>query len=136
MEHVCKHCKSKMIIKKGKTRTRHQEKQIYYCKECKRKFVDTSLANKTYPPRIICSAISAYNLGLTLQETRKQINKRFKITLPTSTLHDWIQEFKPICSIQKLRKTLLKYASDQILEYKPFVHNGLQYNFKYHKPNL
>ena len=137
MKLICKHCGSKKIIKKGKTKTKYFVKQVYMCKNCKHKFVNTGLHNKTYPPTIVNASISNYNLGYTLNETIKLINSRFKIRLPKSTLNGWIKEFKSVTPFYKIKQFVLKdYLPDEVIASKNFTHNGLQYNFKYHLAKL
>lgn len=62
----CPNCRSLEIIKKGKRRTKLGLRQLYYCKNCKRGFVDSKLQYKTYGPKVIVNALSYYNLGKTL----------------------------------------------------------------------
>ncbi len=78
METVCKNCSSKNLIKKSKSYAKNSLKQVYLCKDCQQKFVDSKLTHKTYSSKIIYAAISNYNLGYTLQETIKIINRPFK----------------------------------------------------------
>jgi transposase-like protein len=123
------------VIRYGK----NSDKQVYFCKNCNVKFSDNGLKNKTYAPLIITNAITYYNLGNTLDETVKLVNKRFNIKVSKSTVHFWINDFSKICSYKKLRRDILKnYKNDKekIIESCSFKHSGLTYNFMYHKPKL
>ena len=134
---VCPKCKNKEIIRYGW----QDGKQIYFCKDCKRKFRINKLKNKTYSPKIITNAITYYNLGYTLKETVKLINMRFKVKISVVSVHYWIKEFKNICSYQRLRPNVMKKYNIvkrkiNIIEFFSFKHSGLTYNFMYHKPKL
>lgn len=132
----CLKCKSPEIIKKGKRETKFGVRQLYYCKKCKKIFVDSKLLFKTYGPKVIVNAISYYNLGNTLEESAKLTNKRFKVKISKSSVSQWLKEFKDICTYYKFRKKIFKEYKKDILVSKTFKHNELSYNFKYHKPKL
>lgn len=133
---ICPRCENKEIIRYGW----QDGKQIYFCKDCKKKFRTNILKNKTYSPKIITNAITYYNLGYTLNETVKLINRRFKVKISKSCVHKWIKEFSSICSYYKLRsETLKRYDiknQANIIESFSFKHSGLTYDFMYHKPKL
>lgn len=134
---LCKNCGSKNIIKQGWSETKNRRKQIYKCRSCNKKFVESAISFKTYTPQIIYSALITYNLGFTLQESVKIVNKKHKIKLPVSTLHGWLKEFSPLMPNLKFLPEMKKqYQPHNILKHKIFLHNGLQYNFKYHIPKI
>ncbi len=133
---ICPKCKNKEIIRFGW----QEGKQIYFCKDCKKKFRTNRLKNKTYSPKIITNAITYYNLGNTLNDTVKLINMRFKVKISKSCIHKWIKEFSDICSYWKLRSEIIKKYTirnkGDVLESFSFNHSGLTYNFMFHKPKL
>ena len=134
---ICPKCKKKEIIRYG----RKKGKQLYFCKDCKKKFVVNRLKNKTYSPKIVINAISYYNLGYTLDETVKLINRRFKVKISIGSVHYWIKEFKNICSYWKFRPYVIKKYNKEknkidIIEAFSFKHSGLSYNFMFHRPKL
>jgi transposase-like protein len=62
MSVLCKFCESRFVIKKGQAKTKFSLKQVYQCKACRKKFVETTLVNKTYPPKIL-SGRSVRSIG-------------------------------------------------------------------------
>ncbi len=132
----CPTCNRKNVIRKGRRRTKFGFRQFYYCKDCKKGWTASKLSNKTYGPKVITSAITSYNLGNTLEESAKLVNSRFKVQVSKSSVHQWLKEFSHICTYNKLRLGVLKNHGNEILFSKAFEHNGLSYNFKYHKPKL
>ena len=104
----CPICGGKHVIKKGKRKTRYRSRQVYYCKNCKKRFVENKLMNKTYPSGVIVNAISYYNLGYTLEEASSLVNQRFKVKTSKSSVHNWLTEFSDICSFREIRNKTLK----------------------------
>ncbi len=130
----CPYCESKDLIRYGQ----YKNKQIYFCKGCGKKYTDYKLKNKTYSPNVITDAISYYNLGNTIDETVKTLNRKYKIKVSTSSVHSWIEQYSKICSYKKIRSKLLRNYKNkaEIIETYSFKHVGLTYNFMYHKPKL
>ena len=129
-------CKGKNVVRRGRQKTNSKLKQIYYCKDCKKRFVFSSLKGKSFDARVILNAISYYNLGNTLEQSSKLVNKKFRVKTSKSIIHKWLNEFKDIFSYHRLRnKVLRKYGKDVIAS-KLFKHRGLTYNYKYHKAKL
>ena len=126
----CKFCNSTAIIKRGK----RKQKQTYYCKGCKRRF--TLSLRKNYDSNIILQAISYYNLGNSLEQSKKLIKKKFKANLSKSAISNWLKDFKDIIPYNKLRKNILSRHGKDIIASKLFKHKGLTYNYKYHKGKL
>lgn len=69
----CIYCKGKNIVKRGKQKSNSRAKQIYYCKDCKKRFVFSSLKGKSFDARVVWNAISYYNLGNTLEQSSKLV---------------------------------------------------------------
>ncbi|MFH1127051.1 MAG: hypothetical protein ABIG84_07825 [archaeon] len=134
---LCRYCKSKDIIRKGWQKTKFSAEQLFFCKNCCRKFSTKLMRNKTYSPKIINAAISAYNLGNTFEKAAKATNSRFKTKLSKSAVHGWVKEFRDICTYATLREEILEsYAIKNLICGKTFEHNGLKYDFQYHAPKL
>ena len=132
MQIACPYCKHYTIIKKGKRRKKLRTDQQYLCTSCQKTFVQTSVKNITYNAEVLRDALTLYNQGFTFEETAKILNKRFKVTITTSTVHRWNQQYKGICTYSMLRVPLLKqYGKDSVVS-KNFEYQGLAYNFKYH----
>jgi transposase-like protein len=131
----CPHCgSSKNVVRAGLRKTTQGQVQRYTCKSCQKSFSITPLPRTSYPPKIIFSAISTYNLGHSPTETIKITNRRFKTHIPKSTLFSWLTRYRNICTFFPLRK---KYSIDpkDIIFTKKFHHQQV-YEFKYHKLKL
>jgi transposase-like protein len=132
----CPACNGKNVIRKGRRKTKFDYKQICYCKDCGKRFTTSKLINKTYHQKVVINAISYYNLGNPLTESAKLVNERFKVGISKSSVHRWLSEFSAVCTYHELRSRILKNYGREILFIKAFEHDGLYYNFRYHKPKL
>lgn len=129
----CPHCSDGNIVKYGHSNS----KQIFYCKNCRKRFTNKALKNKTYNSKVITCSITWYNLGNTLEQSAKYVNRRFKVKVSKSSVHNWIKEFSDICSYDKLRSQVIKkYTNKNIIFSFSFKHSGLTYDFQYHIPKL
>lgn len=135
----CEKCRGKLVMAGGR-KTRQGVRQRYLCKDCGKYTIGLGdhFTNKTYPAKAIVSAITYYNLGHTLAETSKEINRRYKLKSSPTTVHSWIKEFHDVCSFSKIRAEVVKNngrLEDQI-KTKDFIHAGLTYTMKLHRPKL
>jgi len=105
----CPECNSKYIIKKGKRKKAFGFAQLYRCKECGTTFADKTFKHRTYPARVVYSAINYYNLGHTLDETSKLLNQKFKLKTSKTTVHSWLKTFQDICPISPIRTNFSFY---------------------------
>lgn len=131
----CINCRGKEIVKRGKQVSKSGSKQIYYCKSCNKRFVDSSLKGKHFDSQIILNALSFYNLGNSFEESAKLVNRQFKANISKSTIHNWLAEFKEFCSFYRIREKALSHGGGLVAS-KLFRHKGLTYNFAYHKAKL
>lgn len=123
---ICPTCSSKQIIRFGTRKTKLEKRQMYTCKDCKKKFtLSKNIKNKTYPSKIILRAISLYNLGYPLKRIAKILNKQHSLTIRPSTIHVWTQEYN------FGYKRYLNYKG-RIIKKQQFLHHNINYNLKYH----
>jgi len=125
---VCPNCKSKNIIKSGIRRAKKKTIQRYLCKNCHRIFSLELLKRTSYPPNVILNAISLYNFGHTLKQTRSLIRRQFKMDPKEPTIHTWLANHKDICTFIPLRK---RYSLDPqtTIKSKKLYHTQI-YHFK------
>ncbi|MFA5386374.1 MAG: hypothetical protein WC297_01805 [Candidatus Paceibacterota bacterium] len=127
---LCSRCGQK-AIKSGIRKIRQGTTQKYYCNHCQTYFSISPLPYRRYSPTVILNAITTYNLGHTLQETKQEIARRFKIKVPQSTIHSWLIQFTPICTFINYRKKFSLDKNDLIVS-RVFSHQQ-EYQFKFHR---
>src|SRR5229473_3403485 len=75
---VCANCNG-AGIKVGTRKTRQGRIQKFYCRTCCRHFCASPIPRRQYPPATILGAVTAYNLGRTLEDTRAHVAKHSRI---------------------------------------------------------
>ena len=95
----CPKCHTKHhVIKYGSRKSKYKQCQRFQCKNCKQTFSIEPLKRTSYPPDIIISTISKYNLGSTIAQTRNYIYRRFKTKVPKTTILSWLKRYSDICT--------------------------------------
>ncbi len=131
----CPFCKKDtMVVKIGMGKSKHDVFQRYKCKSCNKTFSDRPLKNITYPPKIIFTAISLYNLGNTKKQITSILTKRFNIEVPIPTIHSWLKRYQNVCTFINLRRKFVLDPKSLIRSRK--LHHVQVYNFKYHQLKL
>ena len=88
----CPHCGSHALTRRGTRKKKLEIVQLWRCASCKRTFTPgpAALHNKTYPLRMILSALTDYNLGYSLQETAARLKKKTNRAVSPSTITTWL----------------------------------------------
>ena len=132
---ICPNCHtSSNITKMGYRITKNKKIPRYKCNNCDKTFSQRQLKYVTYPPKIIFTAISTYNLGHTKQQTAKILSRSHRIKVPISTIHSWLKRYQGICTLANLRQNY-KIDPQTIIKSKKLHHNQV-YNLKYHELKL
>lgn len=132
----CIYCGSFNTIKLGFKRNKFECLQRWKCKDCGRVFTKKKLKHKSYPPKVILSAVSFYNSGYTLKQTTERINRRYSLTVSTQTVHSWVKGYGDVCSFGRLRKKALKIFPAGQMVLKQRLQHSQQYEFQLHKAKL
>src|SRR3990167_3596092 len=127
----CPKCHSKITVKKGIRKNKLQALQQYQCKECSYIFTKNPSKNTTYPITTILKAISSYNLGYNLKQTKERLH--LDSSLPT--ISSWINKYKQICTFCRLREEAIGLSKKEMLFSQKLQHNQV-YNFQLHKAKL
>src|SRR6202162_6213657 len=72
---ACPHCGSHVVTRRGAGKKKLEIVQLWRCASCKRVFTPgpAALHNKTYPLRMVLSALTDYDTGCTLEETAARL---------------------------------------------------------------
>ena len=76
---LCLYCESKDFVKRGVRKNKHQEVQLYICRNltCGRTFTSRSIKGKQFPWPVVLDAISYHNLGYTFPQCTQIIEAKF-----------------------------------------------------------
>src|SRR2546429_4782278 len=97
---ACPHCGGHNLTRRGMRKKKLEIVQLWHCASCKRTFTPgpAALHNKTYPLRMILSALTDYDLGYTLEETAARLKRKAHRAVSPSTIASWLDEYKQHCS--------------------------------------
>jgi len=73
---ACPYCDSTSFQKRGFRQKKHEKIQLYLCLDCRKTFTPQITKGKHYPLAVMLDAISIYNLGYSLEETCRIVNRR------------------------------------------------------------
>lgn len=87
---TCKFCGSPEIIKYGKK----NGKQNYYCKTCKRKFVNNGdFQRLKFSPHIITLSLDLYFKGVSLRKIADHLKQFYELNISHVTVYNWIEKY-------------------------------------------
>lgn len=143
----CPYCESKDFVKRGVRKNKHQEVQLYVCRnhECGRTFTSRTIKGKQFPWPMVLDAISYHNLGYTYDQTVQILGSKHNIRPHPETIAGWYETYKPLCRFERLRPYALKILNNwraraqkvrfDMVETVTLAHRQL-YRFRYHRPKL
>jgi transposase-like protein len=135
---ACPHCGSRSLTRRGIRKKKLEIVQLWRCASCKRVFTPgpAALRNKTYPLRMILSALTDYDTGYTLEETAARLKKKTHRNVSPSTIAAWLEEYARQCSYRRLRsKGLARFPATQTIRSIKLYHRQV-YAYAYHRPKL
>ena len=135
---ACPHCGSHVLTRRGTRRKKLEIVQLWRCASCKRVFTPgpAALRNRTYPLRMILSALTDYDIGYTLQETAARLKKKTNRSVSPSTIAAWLEEYKRHCSYRRLRaQGLMRFPANQTIRSIKLYHRQV-YSYAYHRAKL
>ena len=95
-----------------------------------------ALRNKTYPLRMILSALTDYDTGFTLEETAARLKKKTHRNVSPSTIASWLEQYMRHCSYRRRRaQGLSRVPANQTIRTIKLYHRQI-YSFAYHRPKL
>jgi len=90
---ACKFCGSSKIIKYGKA----NNKQVYFCKSCARKFVpNEGFEGMKYDPRIVTTTLDLYFKDVSLRKIADHLKQCYSLDIDHSTVYRWISKYTEI----------------------------------------
>jgi putative transposase len=91
----CDRCGSIRTMKYGKS----GGKQTYFCKDCHRKFRESSMLKRTrFNPEFVTLCLDLYFSGLSLRKIARTVANHFNIDVNFATIYRWIAKYVPMVS--------------------------------------
>lgn len=89
----CPQCNSKNIMKYGMRTTQTGNKQIFKCRECKKRFVLSPIKKIKGNAKLVCLAMDSYYRGLSYRDISAQFNSFYGLKISHVTIREWILRF-------------------------------------------
>ncbi|MBI2184126.1 MAG: DDE-type integrase/transposase/recombinase [Thaumarchaeota archaeon] len=87
---ACKFCESIRVMRCGYK----SGKQVFKCKDCRRKFVEDSLFKRLkYDPELITVTLDLYFKGISLRKISDHLKQMYEIEINFSTIYKWIDKY-------------------------------------------
>ncbi len=99
----CPKCHCTSTTRRGKRRNRLRTLQLFQCTECLHRFTGEPGKNRTYPLKLILDAVSTFNLGYSITDTRSILRRRFHVDVPDRTINSWLTAYRSVCTYARLR---------------------------------
>lgn len=95
---ICPYCKSDKIFKRGIRKNINVRKQIYACKDCKRRFI-TDIASRTKGNgKIVTLCLDLYFKGISLRKIQDHLLQFYDFEISYVTIQRWIRKFMAIAN--------------------------------------
>lgn len=133
---LCPYCKSKDIVKSGKRKNKYGEIQLYLCGKCEKRFTPLLIKHKTFPLRLILSAVTLYNHLYTFEDSARLVSEKYGIKISGQNVRNWIKDFKDYLPFLRMREFIeKKFKRKDMIESVHMMH-GQIYDFKYHRAKM
>ena len=134
---ACPYCLSKNFVRRGFRQKKMEKVQLYICLDCNKTFTQHITKGKHYTLPVIFDAISIYNLGYSLEETCRIVNRRDTLskdlTISATTLSNWLSETGELCRFSRMREyAIKKYAPKDMVISATLAHRQL-YHYLFHR---
>ena len=129
----CRNCGSFSVMRKGARKITNGKRNIYFCKNCSKRF-SLGLSKKKFDVFSIINAVCAYNQGYSYGDACELVGRKNKIKVSKSSVERWVKEYN-LGYLGIRDKIISKYGKELIIE-RVFNHSGVAYNFKTHKGKL
>ena len=134
---ACPYCLSKNFVRRGFRQKKMEKVQLYICLDCNKTFTQHITKGKHYTLPVIFDAISIYNLGYSLEETCRIVNRRDTLskdlTISATTLSNWLSETGELCRFSRMREyAIKKYAPKDMVISATLTHRQL-YHYLFHR---
>lgn len=129
----CPYCEGKKIAKSGVRKNKRGETQLYLCKNCGKKFTPLLTKHRTYPLRVILSAITLYNRMHTFEKVAEAISEKYGIAISARNVRNWVADFAEYTPYLRMRDFVeQKFDRREVIEETRMMHERI-YDFKYHR---
>jgi len=110
--------------------------QLFQCPECLHRFSGGPGKNRTYPLKLILDAVSTFNLGYSITNTRSILRRRFHLDVPDRTINSWLTTYRSVSTYSRLRAAGKKLFDPRSITVSRFFEHRQVYRFQVHNAKV
>lgn len=84
-------CGSHRVVKRGMYNTRYEDRYMFSCNECKRKF--SSSIGVKFPKKVIIFVLQQRSIGVPIRGIVELVKRKFKVSISPSSVVNWCKRF-------------------------------------------
>src|SRR5216684_7766753 len=92
--------------------------------------------NRTYPLKLILDAVSTFNLGYSITDTRSVLRRHFHVDVPDRTINSWLTTYRSVSTYARLRAAGKKLFDPRSTIVTRFFEHRQVYRFQVHNAKL
>ncbi len=100
----CPYCASEQLFKRGTRKTKLGFKQLFCCKDCKRRFILEPIKQIKGNTKLVCLAMDCYYKGLSYRDISDQFQQFYGLKLSHETIRSWVLRFSQ--TMEKYSETI------------------------------
>lgn len=94
MKTKCRFCGSENAVRCGFRKNKHQRKQTYKCRDCKRRFTENDgFLKRKFSKKIITASLDLWAKGLSISKIRDHLIQFHDMKVACSTILNWLREY-------------------------------------------
>ena len=134
----CPYCSGYNFVRAGFRTKKHEKIQLYFCKNCQKKFTTLINRGKTYPLAIILNSLVLANRFYSPQMIAERFCRDYGFKISPETIAHWLKEyqdytpFKRMWSYLKAKVERGQIKSKEIVFEQKLLHRQI-YDFKFHR---
>lgn len=103
-KNVCPYCSCENMFKRGQRKTQTGMKQLYCCKNCKRRFILEPIKQIKGNSKLVCLAMDCFYKGLSYRDISDQFKQFYGLSISHETIRNWVLHFSEV--MEKYTKTI------------------------------
>ena len=134
----CPYCSGYNFVRAGFRAKKHEKIQLYFCKNCQKKFTVLINRGKTYPLAIILNSLILANRFYSPKMIAERFCRDYGFKISPETIANWLKEyqnytpFKRMWSYLKAKVERGQIKSKEIVFEQKLLHRQI-YDFKFHR---
>lgn len=134
----CPYCSGYNFVKSGFRTKKHEKIQLYFCKNCQKKFTSLITRGKTYPLAIILNSLILANRFYSPRMVAEIMRRDYGFKISPETIANWVKEYQSYTPFKRMWGYLAAKVKrgdikpKEIVFEQKLIHQQI-YDFKFHR---